>query len=310
MSRFFRRFWPVFALELFVVIHSTGAEVDDWFDRLGSPDIDVRRAAVDEIQTLDDPRIPAACLPLLDDEGNSIRRLAARAIGSRFAQIPPERVNEYVAVLRECAETTEHEGAKAMCQRAIGLLTRDYSSDQFSVSPDSHWVLYERRRLPVIADAQADVHTLLSPVMPTMKYARENEVVRNGDIVWDGSDRRSGLLKLMVTNRPVNELFDPVWHPRSEALAFSPVVQMKFYRPICLWRASDGEFTVWDVRSFLPLLPGGWPHWSSIIDFVKWDGPLAVFHIYDCDDGGGEPYDPEGVFVSVDVRDWKIDRIR
>ncbi|MEO5714893.1 MAG: HEAT repeat domain-containing protein, partial [Luteolibacter sp.] len=58
---------------------------------LSSQDITIRRAAVEAIQTLDDPAIPAACLPLLKDEGFSIRRQAARAIGSRFFDVPADQ---------------------------------------------------------------------------------------------------------------------------------------------------------------------------------------------------------------------------
>ena len=55
---------------------------DAFFTQLKSPEPDVRIAALRELQTSLDPRIPDAMLPLLADEGNSIRRLAARAIGS------------------------------------------------------------------------------------------------------------------------------------------------------------------------------------------------------------------------------------
>jgi len=47
-----------------------------------------------------DSRIPEAMLSLLSDEGNSIRRLAARAIGSRWWQIPKEKTESYLNALQ------------------------------------------------------------------------------------------------------------------------------------------------------------------------------------------------------------------
>ena len=47
--------------------------------KLKNPDPEVRIEALRELQTSLDPRIPTAMLPLLADEGNSIRRWAALA---------------------------------------------------------------------------------------------------------------------------------------------------------------------------------------------------------------------------------------
>ncbi|MGH8046026.1 MAG: HEAT repeat domain-containing protein [Chthoniobacterales bacterium] len=277
-----------------------------WLERLHSSDIAVRRAAMDEVQTLDDPRIPGECFALLDDEGESIRRLAARAIGSRFDQIPKRLVKDYIEALRWCGARGPEDVA-LMCKRAEGLLARDYSSDAFSTSPDGKWVLYERRRLPVIANVKRREHTLLSPVMPGREYWGNTTCVRDGNIVPQIPPHRgAGLLKLMITNAPVENLFVPSWQPRSLAVAFSPIVQMKFFHPVCIWRADDGALRVWTVESFLPLLRGRFPHWSTTMDFEKWDGPVAVMRIYDCDDGGGGAFDPQGVHVSVDIRTWKL----
>ena len=86
-----------------VTVLALSAPVDcpaDWIADLRSPDVTVRRGAIDTIQTLDDPRIPAACLPLLNDPGLSIRRLAARAIGSRFYEISDTDRPRYLAALQ------------------------------------------------------------------------------------------------------------------------------------------------------------------------------------------------------------------
>jgi hypothetical protein len=63
-------------------------------------------------------------LPLLSDEGNSIRRLAARAIGSRWWQISKEKVPQFIEALRR-NKKSEFEDERNMIARAIGLLTRD-----------------------------------------------------------------------------------------------------------------------------------------------------------------------------------------
>ncbi len=275
-----------------------------WLEQLRSPDRDIRRKAIDKIQTLGDPRIPEACLPLLADEGRSIRRQAARAIGSRFDQIPKGRIDIYLEALKKCAADGPEDVA-LMADRATGLLTQDYSSAAFSKSPDGKWALYERRRLPVIANVARQVHMLLSPEVPTDVYSRDETFVQWGNIETSVPFKQSGLLKLMVTNEPVSDLFAPMWQPEGLAVAFSPIIQASFFRPVCIWRARDGEMRVWTVKSFAPLLRGRFPHWGTTMDFVKWDGARAVIRIYDCDDAGGGPYDPEGVRVLVDIRTWK-----
>jgi len=77
----------------------------EWMDDLHCSNIGVRRSAIDAIQTIDDQRIPAACLPRLTDEGDSIRRQAARAIGSRFYQISNKDRGRYIQALEACAIT-------------------------------------------------------------------------------------------------------------------------------------------------------------------------------------------------------------
>ncbi len=197
------------------------------------------------------------------------------------------------------------EDTALMAERALGLLTADYSSEAFSKSPDGKWVLYERRRLPVIVSVPRQVHTLLLPEAKEGSFFRDETLVRGGNIE-DLPGRHSSLLKLMVTNEPAADLFRPSWHPRSTAVAFSPTIQARFFRPICIWRASDGALKVWTVKSFQALLGGRFPHWGTTMDFVKWNGPRAVIRIYDVDDGGGGPYDPAGTCVSVDIRTWNV----
>jgi HEAT repeats len=120
------------------------APEDAFFAQLKSPEPDVRIAAVRELQTSLDPRIPEAMLSLLADEGNSIRRLAARAIGSRWWQIPKEKGPQFITALRR-NEHSDFEDERNMVARAIGLLTRDYASKVFVCSANKRWVIYERR---------------------------------------------------------------------------------------------------------------------------------------------------------------------
>ena len=99
-------------------------------------------------------------LPLLSDEGNSIRRLAARAIGSRWWQISKEKVPQFVEALRR-NEKSEFEDERNMVARAIDLLTRNYTSNMVARSKNKRWVVYERRGLPCLIDTQTDTEELL-----------------------------------------------------------------------------------------------------------------------------------------------------
>lgn len=256
----------------------------DEITRLASPDINVRRAAVEAIQTLEDPRIPAACLPLLSDEGRSTRRQAARAIGSRFYDVPRERRGVYIEALRKCAADQPTEGTAIVCERAIGLLNMDYSSSAFSVGPKKKWVIYERRKLPVIAPVKGGDHHLLSPVW--LNHADEKE-----------------LLKLAVTNEPAGELFSPHWHPGGEAVAFTMKLQRRFFHPILIWSAdAPAEVKVIEPKSLKPLLPSRYPNWGTTSDFVRWEGGKAIIRIYDCDAPDGPIPDDPGVFISYDIK--------
>ena len=291
----------------------------NWVAALGSADIKVRRQAVDRIQTLDDPRIPAACLPLLQDDGLSIRRQAARAIGSRFYEIPKDQMPQYIAAMRQYRQrfppdpkppnNYDPQGDQIVAERGLGLLTRDFSGPEFSVSPNKKWVLYEERRLPMIARTDLSTRQLLSPCLSAGDpYAGSPSHVEDGEIVeGDRDSQPSGLLKLYITWVPNEWLFKPHWQPASLALELQPSIQHRFFTPACIWRSKDGTYRVFTVDSFQRLYGKRYPHWGTTMDFVKWDGPKAVFKIYDCDSsGGGEPYDPKGMLVSVDINDWQI----
>jgi hypothetical protein len=138
---------------------SSGDPIDAFLAQLKKPEPDTRIAALRELETSLDPRIPDAMFPLLSDEGNSIRRLAARAIGSRWWQISNE-MPEFVEALRR-NKKSEFEDERNMIARAIGLLKRDYTSEMFACSTNKRWAIYERRGLPCLIDTKTDTEELL-----------------------------------------------------------------------------------------------------------------------------------------------------
>ena len=296
-----------FAVPLLCLLSTLNqAAAEDPMELLKSRDLQVRRAAIDAIQTLEDPRIPGACLPLLRDEGLSIRRQAARAIGSRSTEIPASEVAMYLIALREY-EKSAVEGGELVARRAIGLLTRDFSSPAFSSSPDGKWVLYEQWRLPMLADTRLENRQLLGIQIPgdEMEVAPRVNHVEGGEVIEDWHGPPEPLLKLEVTNEPLADLFRPVWQPDSLGVTLQPRIQHRFFSPTVLWRASDGAYRVFTVKSFAALYGKHFPHWSTCLDFEKWDGRKALFWIHDVDDID-EMYDPVGIHVSVDLGTWEM----
>jgi hypothetical protein len=276
----------------------------------------VRREAIARIQTVDDPRIPAACLPLLDDPGLSIRRLAARAIGSRFYQISDAERPRYLAALRACLKGRRGEpptgtygdvdDVTLMYRRAIGLLMRHYDSPPFSVSPNGRWVLYERRRLPVIANIAEQQHFLLAPLDPfgpspdTPYYSEEDETHLPD----------TNLLKTVDTNLPARELFAPHWSPDGDAVAFTlERLERRFYHPILVWSATGPDVKVLDEPFFHSLLGPRYPQWGTTTDFAAWKGDKVLVRVYNCQYPGppGPSPDPDpGLIVSYNIRTKRI----
>ena len=128
--------------------------------QLQSDDLETRYAAMRQLGTSNDPRLPDACLSVLNKEGHSIRRLAARAIGSLWHQIPKERVPVLTAALNAQLES-EHDGLKNMARRGIALLNRNYDSAMVSRSANKRWVIYERHGLPCLIDTGNETEELL-----------------------------------------------------------------------------------------------------------------------------------------------------
>ncbi len=148
---------PIAAIGLVIVAFcisgSSTNPADVYLPQLKDKDPDVRVEALRQLLTSLDSRIPEAMLPLLSDEGNSIRRLAARAIGSRWWQIPKDKSESYVNALEHNLRSeVDFEDETHMAERGIGLLTQHYDSKMFSRSPNGRWIIYERRGFPCLID--------------------------------------------------------------------------------------------------------------------------------------------------------------
>lgn len=187
--------------------------VDAQLATLKSPNPEVRVEALRALQTSLDPRIPEALLPLLADEGNSIRRLAARGVGSRWWQIPKDRRPAYLEALKRNARK-EFEDETNMVERAIGLLNRDYAGNMFARSANKRWVIYERRGLPCLIDTTTETEELLG---------------------W--SPEGAGWFDCAWGNTPLNR--SVAWHPKKEIAAFTMLMGRK-ESAIWIWRHGAG----------------------------------------------------------------------
>ncbi len=143
-----------------VLVAQTEGEVTAMLKRLQSPDAEERLTAMHGLQTSLDPRIPDAALAALAKDGDSVRRLAARAIGSRWHQIPKERIPVFIAALKGQLKS-EHEGLVNMARRGISLLDRSYGGKMLSRSKSKRWVIYERHGLPCLIDSTNGTEELL-----------------------------------------------------------------------------------------------------------------------------------------------------
>jgi HEAT repeats len=204
----------------FCISGSSTNPADVYLPQLKDKDADVRIAALRELLTSLDSRIPEAMLPLLSDEGNSIRRLAARAIGSRWWQIPKEKTESYVNALEHnLRPEIDFEDEKNMAERAIGLITRRYDSKMFSRSPNGRWVLYERRGFPCLIDTTTYTEELLGW---SAVYNRNSEMPP-----W-----------LFGGNSPIGQ-DEALWHPTKEAVALSVSVSRRA-TSVWIWEHKHG----------------------------------------------------------------------
>jgi hypothetical protein len=218
---------PVAAIGLvlvaFCISGSTTNPADVYLPQLKDKDADVRIAALRELQISLDARIPEAMLPLLSDEGNSIRRLAARAIGSRWWQIPKAKSESYVNVLQHnLRPELEFEDEKNMARRAIGLLSRKYESNMFARSSNGRWVIYERSGLPCLIDTRTDTEELLG---------------------WPRDPSFIEMFMPAAGNEPLigSESSQPyaTWHPKTEAVALD-IWQTRRAGAVWIWQHGFG----------------------------------------------------------------------
>jgi hypothetical protein len=219
---------PIVAIGLtLIAVCISGSSVnpaDVYLPQLKDKNADVRIEAVRKLQTSLDSRIPEAMLGLLSDEGNSIRRLAARAIGSRWWQIPKDKSDSYVEALTQNLRSEEEfKDEKNMAERAIGLLTRRYDSKMFSRSPNGRWVIYERRGLPCLIDTTTYTEELLgwprdASAIEMLPAAVGNETLIQTDAYGGDS---------------------VIWHPDAEALAMV-IWQTRRADTIWIWQHKFG----------------------------------------------------------------------
>ncbi|MCB1231802.1 MAG: hypothetical protein KDN19_16155 [Verrucomicrobiae bacterium] len=196
----------------------------------GDPDVETRLAAVRELQTSLDPRLPENFLGLLDDEGHSIQRLAARGIGSRWQQIPKDRVPTFIAALKPLVGMREDEEAVAnMAERAVGLLSREYKSRMFSPSPDGKWVIYERYQLPCLID-----------------LTRKNE-----ELLGWGKDQGAASFAPAWSNGPVDA--SSFWRKDSKAVALEMYLGRKV-STVWIWRADGSKLIRLEIDDILTAL--------------------------------------------------------
>jgi len=204
----------------FCITGSSVNPADIYLPQLKDKDADTRIAALRELLTSLDSRIPEAMLPLLSDEGNSIRRLAARAIGSRWWQIPKEKAESYVNALEHnLRPEIDFEGEKNMAERAIGLLTKHYDFKMFSRSPNGQWIIYERRSFPCLLDTRTYTEELLGW---SASYNRDSEMP---PWLFDG-------------NSPIGP-DEALWHPTKDVVALSASVS-KRATSVWIWEHKYG----------------------------------------------------------------------
>ncbi len=181
--------------------------------KLKSVDVETRHEAMQALQTSLDPRIPEACLSALQSDGESIRRLAARAIGSRWHQIPKERAPVFAQALKPHLQS-EHEGLVNMARRGIALLNRDYRDAMLSRSKSKRWVIYERHGLPCVIDTENSTEELLGhPADETANFSA----------AWSNSE-------------VVPATF---WHPKQDKVALE-IYEGRKTTTVWIWRPGPG----------------------------------------------------------------------
>ena len=245
---------------LCVAAHASESDlaVDQALAGLKQDSADARIESLRSLMTSLDPRIPDALLPLLGDEGNSIRRLAARAIGSRWWQIPERDRPKFARALKRNLDGDEAE----MARRGIALLSGDYKfSGVVFPSPNGRWVVYERRKLPCIIDTKNGNEELVGwEPEPTGE-------LKLFSAVW--GEREKG-------NRQA-----AFWHPDGDMVALDVTI-WKRESAVWVWRPGS-KLRRLEPDEVLALLA---PHENEIsriagvsIEPVEWKGDTLVLEV-------------------------------
>lgn len=233
------------------------ATVTKLLGQLKSADVETRHHAMFELQTSLDPRIPDACLPVLGLEGDSIRRLAARAIGSRWHQIPRERLEVFAGALRSQL-SSEHDGLVNMARRGLALLNRDYRDAMVSRSRNGRWVVYERHGLPCLIGTQNETEELLGFVGGDDDYASFSPAWGNSEVA------------------PAT-----FWHPRKEMVALDIILGRKATE-VWVWRHGPGLRKLTMVEMVKALgIPENEFHGAGgfFVQIVGWKGDQLEFTV-------------------------------
>jgi hypothetical protein len=248
-------------LVAFCLAGSSVNPADVYLPQLKDKDPDVRVEAVRKLLTSLDSRIPEAMLSLLSDEGNSIRRLAARAIGSRWWQIPKDKIDSDVKALQSNLRTeVDYEDETHMAERAIGLLTKKYDSKMFSRSPNGRWVIYERYSYPCLIDTTTSTEELIG---------------------WSGSSNRDQEMPpwWYGGNSPI----DPDqarWHPSKEAAALSVSLSRRA-TSVWIWEHKHGVEKLTHSQMIKLLHPKGKTDEPNPItaEFKEWKGDDLIVSV-------------------------------
>ena len=279
---------PIAAIGLILVAFSlsgsTTNPVDVYLPQLKDRDADVRIAALRQLLTSLDSRIPEAMLPLLSDEGNSIRRLAARAIGSRWWQIPREKTDRYVNALKNNLRLEiDFEDETHMAERGIGLLTKEYDSKMFSRSPNGRWIIYERRGFPCLIDTTTSTEELLG---------------------WPASTGRNSEMPPWIfgSNSPIGQ-DEALWHPTKEAVALSASTS-KRATTVWIWEHKHGIQKLNRSELIKLLKPKGEfdePN-PMTAEIKEWQGDDLLVHV-----SWGRDWKEKGNIVGDAVIAWNVE---